>query len=128
MFSDCASEDTGSGLQLVTRVGNISSGFDVAVDALRAGVWTILARLVYFRLTLGSLPVCDAGVETGVAGGDAFRGDIALLLAADSRRSRAGRTLFGDSVSAIVKTRDVQREELPLHVISFATCLLCRGP
>lgn len=63
----------------------------------------MLARLVYFLFTLGSLPVCDAGVETGVAGGDGFGGDIALLFAADSRRSRAGSTLFGDSVSAMLK-------------------------
>lgn len=72
--------------------------------------------MVYFRLTLGSLPVCDAEVETGVAGGDGFGGDIALLLAADSRRSRAGRTRFGDSASAIVNVRMLQPADLPLYV------------
>lgn len=66
---------------------------------------------MYFRLTLGSLVACDPGVDTGVAGADGFGGDIALRLAADSRRSRAGRTRFGDSVSAIIHELD---ECLPL--------------
>lgn len=79
---------------------------------------------MYFRLTLGSLPVCDAGVETGVAGGDGFGGDIALLLAADSRRSRAGKTRFGDSASAIVKVWMLQPAGLPLYVVAATKTLM----
>lgn len=79
----------------------------MAVDALRAGVetWTMLTRLVYFRLGFGSLEVCNIGAGTGVLGEEGFGGDIARLLAVDSRRCRAGRTRFGGVVSAIMEKR-----------------------
>lgn len=85
----------------------------MAVDALRAGVetWTMLTRLVYFRLGFVSLAVCSigtgagagTGTETGVLGDEGFRGDVARRLAVDSRRCRAGSTRFDGVVSAIVR-------------------------
>lgn len=76
----------------------------MAVDALRAGVetWTMLTRLVYFRLGLGSLVVCNIGAGTGVLGEEGFGGDTARLLAVDSRLCRAGRTRLGGVVPAII--------------------------
>lgn len=112
MLSGWASDVTGSGLELVNLVGKISSGFEVAVDALRVGVetWTMLTRLVYFRLGFVSLAVCSIGtgtgigVWTGVPGDGGFEGDVALRLAVDSRRCRAGRTRLGGVVSAILRS------------------------